>query len=58
MIGEIYLTGFTQLVPVGTFDRDVPLLGMKYLRGALLSMAAMQNEHDEYEDQAADKIQS
>ena len=30
-IGEIYLMGFDEDVPVGTFDRDVPL-GMKYLR--------------------------
>jgi hypothetical protein len=31
-VGEIYLMGFVgELVPVGTFDRDVPL-GMKHLR--------------------------
>ena len=34
-IGEIYLMGFLdERVPVGTFDRDVPL-GMKYLRAAI-----------------------
>jgi hypothetical protein len=31
VIGEIYLMGFEEDAPVGTFDRDVPL-GMKQLR--------------------------
>jgi hypothetical protein len=36
-IGEIYLKGFLgKLVPVGTFDRDVPL-GMKYLSALTLA---------------------
>jgi TPR repeat protein len=33
-IGEIYLMGFSELAPVGTFDRDVPR-GMKYLRAVI-----------------------
>jgi TPR repeat protein len=33
-IGEIYLMGFSELAPVGTFDRDVPR-GMKNLRAAI-----------------------
>jgi hypothetical protein len=35
-IGEIYLMGFEEDVPVGTFDRDVPL-GMKYLRAVAVA---------------------
>jgi hypothetical protein len=33
-IGEIYLMGFSERAPVGTFDRDVPR-GMKYMRAAI-----------------------
>jgi TPR repeat protein len=36
VIGEIYLMGFDEDVPVGTFDRDVPL-GMKYLRAVAVA---------------------
>jgi hypothetical protein len=41
IIGEIYLTGFEEGVPVGTFDRDVPF-GMKYLRA--LTVAERKSE--------------
>jgi TPR repeat protein len=43
-IGEIYLMGFDEDVPVGTFDRDVPL-GMKYLRA--LTVAERECEEDD-----------
>jgi TPR repeat protein len=33
-VGEIYLMGFSERVPVGTFDRDVPR-GMKILRAVI-----------------------
>ena len=42
-VGGIYLVGFDEYVPIGTFDRDVPL-GMKYLRGALLAVAAAERK--------------
>jgi hypothetical protein len=46
VIGEIYLMGYEDHVPVGTFDRDVPL-GMKYLRTLTL---AERNYEDEEEN--------
>ena len=36
-IGQIYLMGFTVDVPVGTFDRDVCALGMKYLKAVAVA---------------------
>jgi hypothetical protein len=45
-IGEIYLMGFIVDVPVGTFDRDVPL-GMKYLKA--VSVADRKSEDAEAE---------
>jgi hypothetical protein len=47
-IGEIYLLEYDDDVPVGTFDRDVPL-GMKYLRALTLA----ERECEEDEDDAA-----
>jgi hypothetical protein len=45
-IGDIYLMGFfgEKTVPVGTFDRDVPL-GMKYLR----ALTVAEREHEQHE---------
>jgi TPR repeat protein len=42
-IGEIYLTGFEEDVPVGTFDRDVPL-GLKQLRA--VTVAEQKSDED------------
>jgi TPR repeat protein len=44
-IGEIYLMGFEEIVPVGTFDRDVPL-GMKYLRALTVAGRKCMSEDD------------
>ena len=54
MIGVIHLAGFVQDLPPGTFDRDVPL-GVKHLRGALIAVAAIQNERDLIAAEAAAK---
>jgi hypothetical protein len=48
-IGEIYLLEYDDDVPVGTFDRDVPL-GMKYL--TVLTLAERECDEDEDEDDA------
>jgi TPR repeat protein len=46
-IGEVYLMGFEEEVPVGTFDRDVPL-GLKHLR----ALTVAEREGEEYEAEA------
>ncbi len=53
VIGEIYLMGFEEEVPVGTFDRDVPL-GMKYLR----AVAERECKGDEDSWQAKDEAEA
>jgi hypothetical protein len=53
VIGEIYLTGSEKDVPLGSFDRDVPL-GMKYLR----AVAERECKGDEDSWQAKDEAEA
>jgi TPR repeat protein len=53
IIGEIYMMGYEDHVPVGTFDRDVPL-GMKYLR--MLTVAERAWEGDDAAMYRADAL--
>jgi hypothetical protein len=55
-VGEIYLMGFmAEVVPVGTFDVDVPL-GMKHLRA--IAVSDRKKQDDKLDDAARSRAEA